>query len=110
KQPARLRNGERCRAEMTTKQTPQLPFAKAETFGERGNRRLIERAFFHQGERARDSIRRAAPGRERRRDFRAATQAGSKARGLRGSSGGKESDVLAFRRRRGANRPAINSG
>ncbi len=110
KQPPRLRDGKRRRAEMTAEETPQLPLAETETFGERGNRRFVERAFFHQSERARDRVRRAAPGGERRRDFGTAAQARPKAGLLRRGGGGKEGDVLAFRRRSRADRTAVDSG
>ncbi len=109
-QTAGLRNGEGRCAEMPTKQPAELPLTQAQTLSERGDRRAIERAFFHEGQCARDRIRRAAPGRKLRRDFRPAAQAWPKAGRLRRGRGRKEGDILPLRSRCRADRAAIDAG
>ena len=68
---------------MLAEQPPQLPLADAEPLGQGLDVAVVERAGLDQRQRARDGVRRAAPGAEFGRGFRPAAQAGPEAGLLR---------------------------
>ena len=95
---------------MLVEEAAQLAFAEAEAAGKRGDRSLVQRPAVDEHQRARHRVRGAVPGAARRRGLGPAAPARAKAGGLRRGGGRIEADVLAPRRPRRADRPAIDAG
>ena len=109
-QPAVCRHGLRACAGMRKKETPELPLADTEPFGECFDASLVERAFFDEAERARHGRRRSRPGRRSRRCFRPAAQAGSKSRLLGRRRRSDETAMRPFGHTSRTDRTAIDAG
>jgi len=107
---ARLRHGDRRGPQVLPEQAPQLAFADAEASREAVHHVLVESAAFDQRERPGDRVRRTPPGGEIGRRLRPAAQARPESRFLRRGGGREELDVLALRRARRADRPAVHAG
>ncbi len=95
---------------MPVEQAAQLAFAEAEAGGKRIHCGLVQRPALDEHQGARHGVRGAVPGTARRRGLGPAAQARAKAGRLRRGGSRIEDDVLAPRRPRRANRPAIDAG
>src|SRR6185312_1880350 len=94
----RLCDHDRRSAQMLQEQSPQMALANAKTFGKSFDAGVfaVERAIANQTQCARNRVGGAAPGSEVRRGFRAATQARTKTRFLRGRGRSKEPSVFTL--------------
>ena len=95
---------------MLVEEAAQLAFAETEAGGKRIHRGLVERPALDEHQCARHRVRRAVPSAAPRRGLGPAAQARAEAGGLRRGGGRVEDDILAPRRPRRADRPAIDAG
>ena len=95
---------------MLLEQPAKLALTDADPAGQRIDGSLVERAHFHQRERARDGVGGAAPGAKVGRGFRPATQAGPEPGFVCGGRGREENHILRSRCAGRADRPAVDAG
>ena len=105
-----LRDRDRGRTEMLSKQPAELSLSDAQAFGEPIDTAFIECASVDQRQRPRYGVRRPAPGGKLWRRFRPTAQARAEASFLRRCCRRVERHVFPFRHRCRADRTAIDPG
>ena len=109
---AGLRDRDGGRAQVLLEQPAELATADAQPVGQRVDPRLaaVQAAVGDERQRARDGVRGAPPGREVGRRLRAAAQARTEPRLLRGRGRREEAAVLELGAAGGTDRPAVDAG